>query len=93
MTTSRPGRYSNWFLTMTEWPLGSVSDSTLLTVQEVADIARLRPGTIYNQRSERLGLGALGFKIGGRLVFRAGEVRRYIEASARAEWRLSGQGL
>lgn len=51
----------------------------LLTIDEVADIVRLSPRTLYNQRSAGEAPGALGFNIGRAIRWDAAELEAWID--------------
>jgi excisionase family DNA binding protein len=50
----------------------------LLTVDEAAEYLRLKPGAIYTQRHRGELPGALGFKVGRKLVFRRVSLESYL---------------
>lgn len=50
----------------------------LLTVDEVAAIVRVKPTAIYTQRHRGEAPGALGIRIGRRILFRPADLERYL---------------
>lgn len=50
----------------------------LLTIEEVAELTRRTTGAIYSERHRREGVGALGVKVGRKLVWRQDEVERWL---------------
>ncbi|MPZ52884.1 MAG: helix-turn-helix domain-containing protein [Acidimicrobiia bacterium] len=59
----------------------------LLTVSEVAELTRRTPSSIYSERYRCEGLGALGVRIGRKILFRRGDIDAYIAERIRAEQR------
>lgn len=68
---------------MTEAPGREPDDEDLLTMEEVADIARMTVQTL-RYRLKR-GTGPEGFRFGKKRVFRRGKVRAWIKAIEEAE--------
>lgn len=59
----------------------------LLSAEEVADLVGISPKTLYNQRARAIGLGGLGFRIGGHVRWRASAVAAYIDDCEREDRR------
>lgn len=60
----------------------------ILTLNEVADLARVSPYTVRYWR--QIGHGPTGFKLGRRVVYDAAEVRQWIADQRDAAQRLAG---
>jgi hypothetical protein len=61
----------------------------LLTIEETAEYLRLTPGALYTQRYRREKPGALGVRIGRRILYRPSDIDRFLnekqsEAAARS---------
>ena len=50
----------------------------LLTLQEAADYLRLTPGALYSQRYKGEKPGALGIRVGRKVLYRPGDINRYL---------------
>ena len=54
----------------------------LLTIEQVADYFRTTPGALYTQRHKGANPGALGVKVGKRVLFHPDDIERFVaEAS------------
>ncbi len=51
----------------------------LLTVQETAEYLRLTPSALYMQRHRGEKPGALGIRVGRKLLFRSSDIDRFLE--------------
>lgn len=51
----------------------------LLTVQEAADYLRLTPGALYTQRYRGEDPGALGIRVGKKLLYRTADIDRFLD--------------
>lgn len=51
----------------------------LLTVQETADYLRLTPGALYTQRYRGEKPGALGIRVGRKILFRPSDIDRFLD--------------
>ena len=51
----------------------------LLTVEETAAYLRLTPGALYTQRSRREKPGALGIRVGRRVLFRPSDIDSFLD--------------
>lgn len=49
-----------------------------LTIDEVADLCGVAVKTIRDQRLRRVGVGALGYRVGNRVLFDADEVEEHL---------------
>lgn len=52
---------------------------SLLTLKEAADYLRLTPGALYTQRHRREKPGALGIRVGRRVLSRPSDIERFLE--------------
>jgi predicted DNA-binding transcriptional regulator AlpA len=52
----------------------------LLTLEEVADMFRIAPATIYRQRYASVPPGSLGFRVGRHVRFRSSDLQAWIES-------------
>lgn len=60
----------------------------LLTLKETAEYLRLTPGALYMQRHRGENPGALGIRVGRKIVYRSSDIdrflnERYIERASR----------
>lgn len=60
---------------------------TLLTTSDVARLLNVEPTTIHQQRWQNLAPGALGFKVGRRVLFRRKEVEDWLSEVQASELR------
>ena len=51
----------------------------LLTLEETAQYLRLTPGALYTQRYRREKPGALGIRVGRRILFRPSDIDRFLD--------------
>lgn len=51
----------------------------LLTVKETADYLRLTPGALYTQRYRGEKPGALGIRVGRKILFRPSDIDRFLD--------------
>lgn len=51
----------------------------LLTVQETAEYLRLTPGALYMQRHRGEKPGALGIRVGRKLLFRPSDIDQFLD--------------
>jgi len=51
----------------------------LLTIEETAEYLRLTPGALYTQRYRREKPGALGVRIGRRILYRPSDIDRFLD--------------
>lgn len=51
----------------------------LLTLEETAEYLRLTPGALYTQRYRREKPGALGVRIGRRILYRLSDIDRFLD--------------
>jgi excisionase family DNA binding protein len=51
----------------------------LLTVKEVADYLRLTPGALYVQRHRGKLPGALGIRVGKKLLYRTSDIDHFLD--------------
>lgn len=51
----------------------------LLTLKEAADYLRLTPGALYSQRYRGEKPGALGIRVGKRLLYRPSDIDRFLD--------------
>ena len=51
----------------------------LLTLKEAADFLRLTPGALYSQRYRGEKPGALGIRVGKKLLFRPSDIDRFLD--------------
>lgn len=51
----------------------------LLTVQETAEYLRLTPGALYMQRHRGEKPGALGIRVGRKVLFRSSDIDRFLQ--------------
>jgi len=51
----------------------------LLTLEETAKYLRLTPGALYTQRYRREKPGALGIRVGKRILFRPSDLDRFLD--------------
>lgn len=51
----------------------------LLTVQEAADYLRLTPRALYNQRYRGDDPGALGIRVGKKILYRTSDIDRFLD--------------
>jgi hypothetical protein len=51
----------------------------LLTLQEAADYLRLTPSAIYSQRYKGEKPGALGIRVGKKVLYRPADIERYLD--------------
>lgn len=51
----------------------------LLTVEEAAAYLRVTPGALYTQRYRREKPGALGIRVGRRILFRPTDIDRFLD--------------
>lgn len=51
----------------------------LLTLRETAEYLRLTPGALYTQRYRGEKPGALGIRVGRKLVFRPSDIDQFLE--------------
>lgn len=65
-----------------------ILDDPLLTIEEVAKMRRCSVGRLYNLRSA--GEGPPSFKAGGKVVYRASVVRKWLEEQERTSVRGGG---
>jgi hypothetical protein len=52
---------------------------TLLTLKEVADYLRLTPAVLYTQRHRGHKPGALGIRVGRKILYRPSDINRYLD--------------
>lgn len=51
----------------------------LLTVEETADYLRLTPGALYTQRYRGEKPGALGIRVGRKILYRPSDIDRFLD--------------
>jgi hypothetical protein len=51
----------------------------LLTVNEIAEYLRLTPGALYTQRYRGEKPGALGIRVGKKILYRPSDIDRFLE--------------
>jgi hypothetical protein len=51
----------------------------LLTLRETAEYLRLTPGALYTQRYRREKPGALGIRVGRKILYRPSDIDRFLE--------------
>lgn len=51
----------------------------LLTLKEAADYLRLTPSALYTQRYRGEKPGALGIRVGRRILYRPSDIERFLE--------------
>jgi hypothetical protein len=51
----------------------------LLTLRETAEYLRLTPGALYTQRYRREKPGALGIRVGRKILYRPADIDRFLE--------------
>ena len=51
----------------------------LLTLQEAADYLRLTPSALYTQRHRGEKPGALGIRVGRKILYRPSDITRFLE--------------
>ncbi len=51
----------------------------LLTVQETAEYLRLTPGALYTQRYRGEKPGALGIRVGRKILYRPSDIDRFLD--------------
>ncbi|MEX1038118.1 MAG: helix-turn-helix domain-containing protein [Acidimicrobiia bacterium] len=51
----------------------------LLTLKEAADYLRLTPGALYSQRYRGEKPGALGIRVGKKLLYRPSDIDRFLD--------------
>ena len=51
----------------------------LLTLEETAEYLRLTPGALYTQRYRREEPGALGIRVGRKVLFRPSDIDRFLD--------------
>ena len=51
----------------------------LLTLKEAADYLRLTPGALYSQRYRGERPGALGIRVGKKLLYRSSDIDRFLD--------------
>jgi hypothetical protein len=51
----------------------------LLTLQETADYLRLTPSALYSQRYKGDEPGALGIRVGRKILFRPADINRFLD--------------
>ena len=51
----------------------------LLTLKEAADFLRLTPGALYSQRYRGEEPGALGIRVGKKLLYRPSDIDRFLD--------------
>ena len=51
----------------------------LLTIKETAEYLRLTPGALYTQRYRREKPGALGIRVGRKILFRPSDIDRFLD--------------
>jgi hypothetical protein len=51
----------------------------LLTLQEAADYLRLTPSALYSQRYKGEEPGALGIRVGKKVLYRPADIERYLD--------------
>ena len=51
----------------------------LLTLRETAEYLRLTPGALYTQRYRREKPGALGIRVGRKILYRPSDIGRFLE--------------
>jgi hypothetical protein len=51
----------------------------LLTLQEAAEYLRLTPSALYSQRYKGEDPGALGIRVGKKVLYRSGDISRYLD--------------
>ena len=51
----------------------------LLTLQEAADYLRLTPGALYTQRYRGEEPGALGIRVGRKILYRPADIERFLD--------------
>ena len=51
----------------------------LLTLKEAADFLRLTPGALYSQRYRGEKPGALGIRVGKKLLYRPSDIDRFLD--------------
>lgn len=51
----------------------------LLTLRETAEYLRLTPGALYTQRYRREKPGALGIRVGRKILYRPSDINRFLE--------------
>jgi len=56
----------------------------LLTIEETAEYLRLTPGALYSQRYRREKPGALGVRIGRRILYRPSDIDRFLDEKLNA---------
>jgi hypothetical protein len=56
----------------------------LLTIEETAEYLRLTPGALYTQRYRREKPGALGVRIGRRILYRPSDIDRFLDEKLNA---------
>lgn len=62
----------------------------LLTIAEAAQYLRLTPSALYSQRHRREAPGALGVKVGRKIVYRRTDLEAFLDS--RIEEQLAGTG-
>jgi hypothetical protein len=50
----------------------------LLTLEKTAEYLRLTPGALYTQRHRREKPGALGIRVGRRILYRPSDIDRFL---------------
>jgi hypothetical protein len=51
----------------------------LLTLREAADYLRLTPAALYTQRHRGTKPGALGIRVGRKILYRPSDINRYLD--------------
>lgn len=51
----------------------------LLTLKEAADYLRLTPAALYTQRHRGNKPGALGIRVGRKIIYRPSDINRYLD--------------
>jgi hypothetical protein len=65
-----------------ETPQGTRSEQMpepLLTLKEAADYLRLTPAALYTQRHRGHKPGALGIRVGRKILYRPSDINRYLD--------------
>jgi hypothetical protein len=55
----------------------------LLTLRETAEYLRLTPGALYTQRYRREKPGALGIRVGRKILYRPSDIDRFLDERLR----------